>query len=79
MIDEADLTAEGELRCPVCIGPAGDDSRRCERPALPRHRLHLVDGLSHLPANESAVAAAADAWIAERLELAPPPPTRGRR
>jgi hypothetical protein len=62
-----DLTEHGELRCPVCIGPAGDDSRRCERPALPRHRLHLVDGLSHLPGNEAEVEAGAAAWIAERV------------
>lgn len=68
MIEEEDQTSDGELRCPVCIGPAGDDSRRCERPALPRHRTHLVGDVYHLPANEVAVAAAADAWIAERLE-----------
>ncbi|ROS57209.1 hypothetical protein [Frigoribacterium sp. PhB118] len=42
-------------RCPVCIGPAGDDSMRCERPAWPLHRTHLVDGVYHLPINTDAL------------------------
>lgn len=48
----ADNDAE---RCTVCMGPAGDDTRRCERLALPLHRTHLVDGQYHLPANADEI------------------------
>jgi hypothetical protein len=53
------------MRCVVCMGPPGDDSRRCERPLLPRHRSHLVDGIYYLPANESEV----DAFVEEMISL----------
>lgn len=55
-------------RCAVCMGPAGDDAQRCERPALPLHRTHLVDGVYWLPTNTDelnrALAGAYGAWMA---------------
>lgn len=38
-------------RCPIALGPAGDDSRRCERDRIPYHRTHLVDGVYYMPSN----------------------------
>jgi hypothetical protein len=42
-------------RCSVCIGPAGDDTLRCERDALPLHRTHLVDGIHFMPTNTDEI------------------------
>lgn len=47
-------------RCTVCMGPAGDDTRRCERLAYPLHRTHLVAGVYHLPSNTDEINAEID-------------------
>lgn len=49
------LAENDEERCTVALGPAGDDSRRCERLARPLHRTHLVDGMYHLPVNTDEI------------------------
>jgi hypothetical protein len=38
-------------RCSVVMGAPGDDSRRCERDALPLHRTHLIKGIYYMPDN----------------------------
>lgn len=40
-----------DIRCPIALGPSGDDSRRCERRKYPLHRTHLVEGVYYLPSN----------------------------
>lgn len=42
-------------RCPVCIGPAGEDNCRCERDALPLHRTHLIDGIYYFTENTDEI------------------------
>ncbi|QUE25360.1 hypothetical protein SEA_FIZZLES_66 [Microbacterium phage Fizzles] len=49
------LAENDDERCTVCIGPAGDDSRRCERLAHPVHSTHLVEGIYHMPENSVEV------------------------
>ncbi len=49
------LAENDEERCTVCMGPAGDDSRRCERLARPLHRTHLIAGVYYLPVNADEV------------------------
>ena len=56
-VDLGTWTAE-DPRCSICIGEPGDDSQRCERPALPLHGTHLVDGIYHLPSNGTELNAA---------------------
>lgn len=67
------LPLDPEPRCTVALGPAGDNSRRCERPQLPLHRTHLVDGVYHLPANTDEI----NTEIEE--SLAAPSPEGGER
>jgi hypothetical protein len=49
------LAQNDNERCTVAMGAAGDDSRRCERLALPLHRTHLVDGMYYLPTNTDEI------------------------
>lgn len=58
----ADIDVQGERlaenddeRCTVCMGPPGNDDRRCERLALPLHRTHLVAGQYYFPSNTDEI------------------------